>query len=140
MKVGIMAQDIKMEQWVEMITDQDLKRVLSCLRSDCGDITIVEMWEEKIERAEIITQDEAPSDLVTMHSIIRTGDSNLTLVFPREADIDQGKISILAPLGMALLGARVGQTISWLARDGQSRTLVIESISYQPEAFGHWHL
>jgi regulator of nucleoside diphosphate kinase len=140
MKVGIMAQDIKMEQWVEMITDQDLKRVLSCLRSDCIDISIVEMWEEKIERAEVITQDEAPSDLVTMHSIIRTGDSNLTLVFPREADIDQGKISILAPLGMALLGARVGQTISWQARDGQSRTLVIESISYQPEACGHWHL
>jgi regulator of nucleoside diphosphate kinase len=140
MKVGIMAQDIKMEQWVEMITDQDLKRVLSCLRSDCSDISIVDMWEEKIERAEIITQDEAPPDLVTMHSIIRTKDSNLTLVFPREADIDQGKISILAPLGMALLGARVGQTISWLARDGQTRTLVIESISYQPEAFGHWHL
>jgi regulator of nucleoside diphosphate kinase len=135
-----MAQDIKMEQWVEMITDQDLKRVLSCLRSDCGDVSIVEMWEEKIERAEIITQDEAPPDLVTMNSIIRTKDSNLTLVFPREADIDQGKISIMAPLGMALLGARVGQTISWLARDGQTRTLVIESISYQPEACGHWHL
>jgi regulator of nucleoside diphosphate kinase len=129
-----------MEQWVEMITDQDLKRVLSCLRSDCGDVSIVEMWEEKIERAEIITQDEAPPDLVTMNSIIRTKDSNLTLVFPREADIDQGKISIMAPLGMALLGARVGQTISWLARDGQTRTLVIESISYQPEACGHWHL
>lgn len=140
MKVGIMAQEIKMEPCVEMITDQDLKRVLSCLRSDYSDIPIVEMWEEKIERAEIITQDEAPPDLVTMHSIIRTGAGNLTLVFPREADIDQGKISILAPLGMALLGARVGQTISWQARDGQTRTLVIESISYQPEASGHWHL
>jgi regulator of nucleoside diphosphate kinase len=129
-----------MEHWVEMITDQDLKRVLSCLRSDCLDVSIVELWEEKIERAQIISQDEAPADLVTMHSIIHNGDSTMTLVFPHEADIDQGKISILAPLGMALLGARVGHTISWQARNGQTRTLVIDSISYQPEASGDWHL
>jgi regulator of nucleoside diphosphate kinase len=129
-----------MEHWVEMITDQDLKRVLSCLRSDCLDVTIVELWEEKIERAQIITQEEAPSDLVTMHSIIHCGESTMNLVFPHEADIDQGKISILAPLGMALLGARVGQTITWQARNGHTRSLVIDSISYQPEASGHWHL
>lgn len=140
MKTVTPFQDIKMEQWIEMITDQDLKRVLSCLRGECRDISIVEMWEEKIERAEIIMQDEAPADLVTMNSIIHCGNSKFTLVFPREADIDQGRISILAPLGMALLGARVGQTISWQARDGQTRKLVIDSISYQPEASGHWHL
>ncbi|HET9235780.1 MAG TPA: GreA/GreB family elongation factor [Oligoflexus sp.] len=140
MKTVTQFQDIKTEQRIEMITDQDLKRVLSFLRGDCRDISIVEMWEEKIEKAEIIMQDEAPPDLVTMNSIIRCGDSNFTLVFPREADIDQGRISILAPLGMALLGARVGQTISWQARDGQMRALVIDSISYQPEASGDWHL
>lgn len=140
MKVGTMPQRIKMEPSVEMITDQDLKRIMIFLGSDCRDTAIAEMWEDKIDRAEIVAQDEAPPDLVTMRSIIRTGDSILTLVFPREADIDQGKISILAPMGMALLGARVGQTISWLARDGQARSLVIESISYQPEASGHWDL
>lgn len=140
MKESLSFQDVHMEHWVEMITDQDLKRVLTCLRSDCLDVHIVELWEEKIERAQVVSQDEAPSDLVTMHSIIRCSEGNLTLVFPHEADIDQGKISILAPLGMALLGARVGQTISWQARNGSTRSLVIESISYQPEASGDWHL
>jgi regulator of nucleoside diphosphate kinase len=129
-----------MEPWVEMITEQDLKRVMSCLNPHSLDASILDLWEEKIERAQIISSDEAPSDLVTMNSIISCEEGDLTLVFPREADIDQGRISILAPLGIALLGARVGQTISWQARNGRTRNLVIKSISYQPEAHGHWHL
>jgi regulator of nucleoside diphosphate kinase len=140
-------QDIKMVQLVEMITDQDLERILHCLNSASVDLDTLELWEEKIDRAEIIKQDQVPPDLVTMRSKIKCrGDEELerigeiTLVFPHEANIDEGKISILAPLGLALFGARAGSAITWKCRNGRTRKMVIDSLSYQPEASGDWHL
>ncbi len=140
-----------MGQAVEMITDQDLKRILSCLRSAVLEVEILDLWEEKIEQAEIIDQNETPPDLVTIHSVVTCTDDGeghselekmgqLTVVFPNEANIDEGKISLLAPLGVALLGARAGQAITWQARNGRLKSLVVDSIAYQPEANGHWHL
>jgi regulator of nucleoside diphosphate kinase len=140
-------QDMKMVQLVEMITDQDLERILHCLDGDSVDLDTIERWEEKIERAKIIAQNDVPSDVVTMRSRIKCRNDEelerigeLTLVFPHEANIDEGKISILAPLGLALLGAQVGSTITWKCRNGRTRTLVVDSLSYQPEASGDWHL
>jgi regulator of nucleoside diphosphate kinase len=60
-------------------------------------------------------------------------------VFPTDADLDNGKISILAPLGTALLGYRVGDIIKWRRPQGD-RQLKIEEIVYQPEAAGDFHL
>jgi regulator of nucleoside diphosphate kinase len=61
------------------------------------------------------------------------------VVFPSEADSEQGKISILAPVGTALLGYRVGDTVEWKLPGGLRR-LKIERILYQPEAAGDYHL
>ncbi len=58
-----------------------------------------------------------------------------TLVFPNEADIEQNRISILAPVGMALLGYKVDDTVEWHVPDGLSR-LKVKEILYQPEASG----
>ena len=52
----------------------------------------------------------------------------VTLVFPGEADIAQGKISILTPIGAALIGLSAGQSIDWTARDGRIHRLKVESV------------
>ena len=69
-----------------------------------------------------------------------TGEENeYTLVFPHAADITKRAISILAPVGMALLGFRAGDVIRWPVPGG-ARTLKIVSVLYQPEAAGDYHL
>jgi regulator of nucleoside diphosphate kinase len=59
-----------------------------------------------------------------------------TVTFPSEANLDQRKISVLAPIGTAILGYRVGDTVQWRVPGG-IRKLLIEEILYQPEAAGH---
>jgi regulator of nucleoside diphosphate kinase len=63
----------------------------------------------------------------------------LTLVFPQEANISQGKISVLAPIGTAMLGYRVGEVFRWKVPTGE-RKLKVKKILYQPEAAGDYHL
>lgn len=106
-----------------------------------------DLWrlEQEVARAEIIPSQQAPADLVTMNSKVRltdldTGESMVyTLVFPHDADYKEGRISILAPLGTALLGFRAGDVVEWRMPAG-TRRLRIDEILYQPEASGHYHL
>ena len=106
-----------------------------------------DLWllEQEVSRAEIIPSQEAPADLVTMNSKVRLTDLDAgeelvyTLVFPHEADYEEGRISILAPLGTALLGFQVGDVVEWRMPAG-TRKLRIDEILYQPEAAGHYHL
>src|SRR5690349_19071854 len=106
-----------------------------------------DLWrlEQEVARAEIISPRQAPGDLVTMNSKVRltdldTGESLVyTLVFPHDADYKEGRISILAPLGTALLGFQVGDVVEWRMPAG-ARKLRIDEILYQPEAAGHYHL
>jgi regulator of nucleoside diphosphate kinase len=63
----------------------------------------------------------------------------LTLVYPKDADADAGKISVLAPVGSALLGLRAGQSIDWPGHGGKPHRLKVTAIHYQPEAAGHLH-
>jgi regulator of nucleoside diphosphate kinase len=62
-----------------------------------------------------------------------------TLVFPSEANFDEGKISVLAPVGTAMLGYRVGSLIEWEVPSGRRR-LKVEELLYQPEAAGDYNL
>jgi len=62
-----------------------------------------------------------------------------TLVFPQDAEISQSKISVLAPIGTAMLGYRVGDTFTWQVPDGVRR-LQVKKVLYQPEASGDYHL
>lgn len=106
-----------------------------------------DLWrlEQEMARAEVIAPREAPEGLVTMNSRVRLTDLDsgetleYTLVFPHDADYKEGRISILAPLGTALLGFRVGDVVEWQMPAG-TRRLRIDGIPYQPEAAGHYHL
>jgi regulator of nucleoside diphosphate kinase len=99
----------------------------------------------ELNRARIVPPREIPPDIVTMRSRVRIKDrttneeSVLTLVFPNEANLDDGKISIIAPIGTALLGYRVGDVVEWSVPAGP-RSIEILEIIYQPEAAGDYHL
>ena len=99
----------------------------------------------EIERGAEVQPQEIPPDVVTMNSSVRVTDLEAgtshvyTIVFPSDVDFEQGKISILAPLGTALLGYSAGDTVNWNMPRG-IRQLRIEEIVYQPEAAGDYHL
>lgn len=110
-----------------------------------GDSSHLDGLAEELERAHIVLPEDIPADVVTMNSRVRLSDASkgeervYTLVFPRDADAAAGKISILAPVGTAILGYRVGDMIEWPVPSG-TRKLKIEEILYQPEAAGDFHL
>lgn len=100
--------------------------------------------KEDLEGSLLLAPEEMPADVVSMNSRVRIaerggGPTELTLVFPQEADYEQRKVSLLAPLGAAILGRRVGEEVSYQTPGGTTRIL-IESILYQPEAAGEYWL
>lgn len=100
---------------------------------------------KELLRAEVVDSKNIPADVITMNSKVRlldldTKDKKIyTLVFPSEANIDENKISILAPIGTAMLGYHVGDTIKWHVPVG-IRKLMVTDILYQPESAGDYHL
>jgi regulator of nucleoside diphosphate kinase len=97
---------------------------------------------EEIERAEIVEPEAVPRNVVTMNSRVRFVDeesnreSEVTLVFPGQADIESDRISVLAPVGSALLGLSVGDSIHWPLPNARKRRLRVIAVTYQPEAAG----
>ena len=95
--------------------------------------------EGELRRAEIVTPEAIPSDVITMNSRAELVDletnevMQFTLVLPRDAKIDEGKISVLAPLGTAMLGYRVGDEFEWHVPYGVRR-LKVTNVYFQPEA------
>lgn len=126
-----------------IITDADLQRLLPVL--DLYDTPAAEALETELHRAVIVPQDRVPADVVTMNSEvvyedIHTGQRRtIRLVYPKDAEAGTGRVSVLAPIGSALLGLRVGQEIEWQVPTGTKRIRVLE-IRYQPEASGDYSL
>ncbi len=88
----------------------------------------------EMDRATVAAPDAIPSDVVRMGSTVSLrgaeGTQRVTLVYPGEADIAAGKVSVLTPLGAALIGVKAGDSISWARRDG--RALTLEVVSVEP--------
>lgn len=93
----------------------------------------------ELNRAEIVAVQDVPPDVITMNSCAELLDLEtderieLTLVFPVDANIEAGKISVLAPLGTAMLGYRVGDEFAWNVPYGVRRFKVL-AVRFQPEA------
>ena len=100
---------------------------------------------DELNRADVRTPDDMPDNVVTMHSRVECEDEltgehhRLTLVYPHEANVETGLVSVLAPVGSALLGLSVGQTIDWQASGNRPLRLRVTAIEYQPEASGDLH-
>lgn len=101
--------------------------------------------KQELEYSAILAPEEMPSDVVTMnsqvciHDLANGSTMTVTLVFPQEADYEQKKVSLLAPLGAALLGCRTGEEICYEAPGGR-RKIAITDILYQPEAAKEYSL
>jgi len=99
----------------------------------------------ELDRADVLEPEQMPPDVVTMNSTARfalQGSSELfsqTLVYPKDADGSAERISILAPVGGALLGMRVGDTTEWPGPSGKPLAARIVEIVYQPERAGQLH-
>jgi regulator of nucleoside diphosphate kinase len=99
----------------------------------------VQVLAEELERALVVPAADIPDDVVAMRSEVRVIDlaageeRTLTLVYPIEADPARDRISVLAPIGTALLGYRVGDTVTWRGPGGVRR-FRIDAILHQPEA------
>lgn len=101
--------------------------------------------EAELARAEIVEPQDMPPTVVTMNSTVRfsvessSKEFHLTLVYPKDADASGGTISILAPVGSALLGLSVGDEIEWPKPGGGALRVRIEEVTYQPERSGEYH-
>ena len=132
-----------------VITSLDKNRLTAILNSpsiqEGPDRERLSELRAELERAVVVEPGEVPADVITMNSKVKvldmaSGDvKEYTLVYPHMADITKNMISILAPVGTALLGYRAGDVIEWRVPSG-TRVLKVESVLYQPEAAGDFHL
>jgi regulator of nucleoside diphosphate kinase len=106
----------------------------------CG--VLVEFLADELERAELIAPAEFKPNAVTMNSCARIMDNDtgevrvVTLVYPGEEDSVRGKVSILTPLGMALLGLGEGARMDWPTLDGRRKSVSVLEVQCQPETHG----
>jgi regulator of nucleoside diphosphate kinase len=121
------------------VTREDAERLESLAAQYQSGKTTADL-EEEIARARILGADQIPASVVTMNSRVEYRDREtgtvheVTLVYPHEADIESKKVSVLAPVGIALLGLSVGQAIDFRTPAGKEKSLEILRVTYQPEA------
>lgn len=117
------------------------KLIVEAQSTDYRKSEYLEKLRTEIARATIVSSQDIPGDVITMNSIVRLKDTDTkeeetyTLVFPEDSDLQQGKLSILAPIGTAMLGYKVGDIFEWKVPAGV-RSLQIVEIIYQPESSG----
>jgi len=122
-----------------------LKKLVAEVRAEGRNSAYLGDLEEELDRAVIVEPKEIPPNVITMNSKVRLKDQDtgekmaFHLVFPKDADIEQGRISILAPIGTGMIGYEVGDTVEWEVPAG-IRKLEILEILYQPEAAGDFDL
>lgn len=131
------------------ITLFDLERLKKLLedaqRTSYRKSAYLTQLQTELDRAIVVRPDKVPSDVVTMNSRVclvdlDTGKEEIyTVVFPEDANAGQGKISVLAPIGTAMLGYEVGDVFEWDVPAGRRRWK-IKRVLYQPEAAGDYHL
>ncbi|PRQ04511.1 Regulator of nucleoside diphosphate kinase [Enhygromyxa salina] len=129
-----------------IITEQDFERLTGLVATLPSSHAVAEQLSVELDRASLVEANKIPADVVTMNSRVRmenaaTGEQHdVTLVYPRQADFADGKLSILAPIGAALLGLRAGQSIDWPVPGGRTKTMRVVAVQWQPEAAGEFDM
>lgn len=128
-----------------IINRLDAERLQRLIDEAGRDRDVAEALQAELLRGEVYDPEEMPGDVVSMNSQVLFTDLARqrriirTLVYPRSlAETDDG-ISVMAPVGAALLGLRVGDVIDWPLPDGEPARLRIEAILWQPERAGQFH-
>ncbi|RCS23100.1 nucleoside diphosphate kinase regulator [Phyllobacterium salinisoli] len=121
-----------------IVSDIDYKRLTNLASGAQSQFAeVAEELQAELDRAKVVPAISVPADVVQMGSTVEFRSDNaqqrrVTLVFPGEADIAQNRISILTPIGAALIGLSIGQSIMWTARDGRKHELTVVQVE-QPE-------
>lgn len=122
----------------------DVERIERLLEDDAlDDFPGREQLEAEIARAQVVDPKEIPAGVVTMNSRVRFIEEDsgreheLELVYPRDAR-GEGRVSVFAPVGSALLGLGIGQSIAWPLPGGRTGRLRIIDVTWQPEAAGEY--
>ena len=129
------------------INELDHKRLMRLIEDALNGVTeqsnSLRSLQVELTRANVVNAEELPRDVVTMRSrvliMLDDEEKEITLVYPNEANLSTGKISILSPVGTAIIGYRVGDVVNWLTPGGLKR-IRIKKVLYQPEASGDYEL
>ena len=129
-----------------ILTRLDVQRLEQLIDSLPETTPGIEALQAELDRAEtIVGHEEVPAGVVTMNSRVHCReessgkDYRLTLVYPKDVQGDESKISVLAPVGSALLGLKVGDSIAWPGPAGRTIQVEILEVVYQPERAGELH-
>ncbi|GKW42659.1 nucleoside diphosphate kinase regulator [Pectobacterium parvum] len=128
------------------ISELDAERLDMLLEQPAfADSDIAQALNEELDRADILPAASIPSHVVTMNSRVRFRDLNTneehirTLVYPAAVKDSKEPLSVMAPLGAALLGMHVGNSITWQLPNGEETRIEVLELLYQPEAAGEYH-
>ena len=124
-----------------IVTTHNVRRLEDLLQSpELQDSPMAQLLEQELARARVVEDDRIPADVVTMNSRVVCQDEDsgarheLELVYPHESDLERHRVSVLAPVGAALLGLAVGNTIAWPMPGGRTARVRVVSLPFQPEA------
>lgn len=122
-----------------VLRKDDYETLIACLRSSQGraafDRQNMEDLETELKKARLVNKDDFPSDVVRLNSVVKVKEENkdklieLTLVTPDKADIKQRKISVMAPIGTALIGFQKGEKVKWQVPSGKKTFTIMEVIN-----------
>jgi regulator of nucleoside diphosphate kinase len=128
-----------------ILTSQDMDRLEALLDAlPPGNFPGKTELQAELDRADVVEPQQVPPDVVTMNSKVRfsleSGEEfSLTLVYPKDLDGSTDRISVLAPVGSALLGLSAGEHIAWPKPGGGMLKVLIVEVVYQPERAGEFH-
>ena len=118
-----------------VLSQLDYQRLVPLIRD--SELELADALDEELSRADIVNPQDLPQDAVAMNSVVTfrdleaKTDNTVTLVFPAEANIAEKKISVLSPVGVALLGLRIGNRIQWPMPNGKHRHFEILDVTQQ---------
>lgn len=130
-----------------LITAKDRQRlqdlIRKCREARSEEYQYLQALEQELSHAETVEPENIPPDVVTMNSTVQVKvnsgrrSQTWTIVYPEDANVDEDRISVLAPLGTALLGYRAGDTVEWNVPAGRRRYRIVKVV-HQPEAAGNF--
>lgn len=127
-----------------VISEQDLNRLETMLEHQDRLTVTMQHLEEELARADVVAPQDVPTNVVSMNARVlitiepETESSEIILVYPHDFKGEKGQVSILAPIGAAILGLAEGQEIQWPQPDGQLMKVKIDKVLYQPEREGNY--
>jgi len=119
-----------------IVSKSDYQQLLKLIEQE--DTPAAEALDIELSRAELVEENKLPADAVSMGSVVTFTDldsqeeKTISLVYPHEADVTTMKISILSPVGSALIGLRIGGNIDWPVPQGKVRRLKVIAVQ-QPK-------